>query len=143
MKLRTGDPWMPASEYSHSLKGLTINLLVNNIERALDFQCQVLGATVIYSDPDFAVLSGFGSEWMMHADHTYEKHPMGALIHGLNTRGSGLELRLHGCDPDRCVAAARKNNYEVISSATDKRHGVREAYIRDADGYIWVPDVQI
>ncbi len=28
MKLRTGDPWMPAPQYSRSLSGLTLNLLV-------------------------------------------------------------------------------------------------------------------
>jgi hypothetical protein len=28
-----------------------------------------------------------------------------------------------------------------LSQATDKGHGLREIYIRDPDGYIWVPDV--
>ena len=32
MKLRTEDPWMPAPEYGRSLKGLSINLLVRDIE---------------------------------------------------------------------------------------------------------------
>jgi len=30
-----------------------------------------------------------------------------------------------------------------IAVAADKPHGRREAYIRDPDGYIWVPDVPV
>jgi hypothetical protein len=56
MKLRTGDPWMPGSVYGRSLRGLTLNLLVRHIDAALPFHCEVLGAEVEYSDPDFAVL---------------------------------------------------------------------------------------
>ncbi len=142
MKLRTGEPWMSGKEYGQSLQGLTLNILVRDIQAALAFQRDVLGVHVIYADPDFAVFSGYGSEWMLHADHTFETHPM-----GINTfahpRGGGVEFRLHGCDPDQAEAAARQLGFEVLSSATDKGHGLREVYIRDVDGYIWVPDVPI
>ena len=134
---------MPAGEYAHSLSGLTVNLLVREIEGALVFQEQVLGATVVYSDPDFAVMQGFGSQWMLHADHTYEGHVMQDTSARPEKRGKGLELRLHGCDPDQAVAAARRLNFDVLAAATDKPHGLREAYIRDSDGYIWVPDIPI
>lgn len=132
---------MPAGEYAHSLSGLTVNLLVREIEPALIFQELVLGATVIYSDPDFAVIQGFGGEWMLHADHTYEDHPMQHALANTERRGQGLELRLHGCDPDQAVAAARRLNFDILAAATDKPHGLREAHIRDSDGYIWVPDI--
>lgn len=141
MKLRIGDPWMPASEYSRTLQGLTLNILVKQIEPALAFAQKVLGAEVIYSDPDFAVVSGYGDEWMLHADHTYDKHPMGNTILKGAARGNGAEFRLHGCDPDAAEEAAKKGGYDILSPATDKGHGVREAFIRDSDGYIWVPDV--
>ena len=58
MKKRDGDAWMPADEYGRSLKGLTLNLLVEDIEKSLRFQRQVLGARVVYSDVDFAVVAG-------------------------------------------------------------------------------------
>ena len=77
------------------------------------------------------------------ADHTYEEHPMGRTVENQKLRGAGAELRLHGCDPDEAERAARDMGVEVISPATDKGHGLREAYLRDADGYIWVPDVRI
>ena len=141
MKLRVGDPWMPAPEYSRTLKGLTINLLVKEIEPALNFAQEVLAAEVVYSDPDFAVLSAYGAEWMLHADHTYDKHPMGDTVSSGDARGAGAEIRLHGRDPDAAEQAARNDGYEVMSPATDKGHGVRETFIRDQDGYVWVPDV--
>lgn len=141
MKLRVGDPWMSGSEYGRSLKGLTLNLLVKEIEPAASFAQQVLGVEMVYSDPDFAVLSGYGVEWMLHADHTYDGHPMGNTIQKDAKRGAGAELRLHGCDPDAAEQAALEFGYEVLSPATDKGHGLRESYIRDQDGYVWVPDV--
>ncbi len=141
MKLRTGDPWMPAREYGQSLRGLTLNLLVKDIPTALRFQREVLGASVVYSDPDFAVCSGYGSEWMLHADHTYDHHPLGGRVPPAQPRGAGIELRLHGCDPDKAEAAARQHGYEVLSPAAVKGHGLREAFLIDADGYVWVPDV--
>jgi len=132
---------MPAGGYARLLKGLTINLLVQNIEEALRFQRAVLGVEVIYSDPDFAVLRGYGAEWMLHADHTYEGHVLKSALRGATQRGAGAELRLHGCDPDKAEAAARQLGFKVLAGATDKPHGLREAYVADADGYVWVPDV--
>ena len=143
MKLRTGDPWMSSSNYSRSLKALTINLLVGNIEKALLFQREVLGAEVVYSDPDFAVLQADGTEWMLHADHTYQGHAMEGLLAEVGQRGAGAELRLHGRDPDQAEAAARRLGFAVLAPAVDRPHGLREAYLVDADGYIWVPDVPV
>ncbi len=143
MKLRTGTPWMPATEYARTLKGLSLNLIVKNIDRSLQFHRQVLGATVVYSDPDFAVVQAVGAEWMLHADHTYLDHEANGLLSADAQRGLGLELRLHGLDPDRAEAAARELGLEVLSPSADKPYGLREAQLRDPDGYIWVPDVQL
>ena len=56
MKLRTGDAWMPSKDYAASLTGLTVNLIVRDIPRAVQFQKEVLKTTVVYSDADFAVI---------------------------------------------------------------------------------------
>jgi catechol 2,3-dioxygenase-like lactoylglutathione lyase family enzyme len=140
-KLRDGDPWMPAADYGRSLKGLGINLLVQDIERALRFQKEVLGAEVVYADPDFAVLRGFDAEWMLHADHTYSDHPLRGSLRADLARGLGVELRLHGCNPDAAETKARAMGEVVLAGAMDKPHGLREAYLVDPDGYVWVPDV--
>ena len=140
-RLRTGDPWMPAPEYGRSLSGLGINLLVREIEAALPFQRQVLDAELVYSDPDIAVLRREGIEWMLHAHHTYDAHPWHSIITSDARRGVGVEMRLHGRDPDAAESAARRLGFEIIQPATDKPHGLREAYVADRDGYVWVPDV--
>jgi len=141
MKLRTGDPWMPAPTYGRSLRGLTMNLLVRDITAALPFHREVLGAEVVYSDPHFAVLRYGESEWMLHADHTYLAHPLHTSLAEALPRGVGAELRLHGRDPDAAEAAARRLGCTVLAATTDKPHGLREVYLLDADGYLWVPDV--
>lgn len=143
MKLRTGDPWMPAPQYGRSLRGLTLNLLVRNVAAALPFHREVLGAELVYGDPDFAVLRRDGIEWMLHADHAYDKHPLHARLTSAIARGVGAELRLHGRDPDEAEAAARRLGFTVLAGATDKPHGLREAFLFDADGYLWVPDIPV
>jgi uncharacterized glyoxalase superfamily protein PhnB len=140
-KKRTGDAWMPAPRYARTLEGLTVNLLVRDIGAALPFHRQVLGATLIYSDPDIAVFRFKDAEWMLHADHTYDAHPMHAALTKAEIRGVGAELRLHGRDPDEAEGEARRLGFEVVEASADKAHGLREACLRDADGYMWVPDV--
>jgi catechol 2,3-dioxygenase-like lactoylglutathione lyase family enzyme len=143
MKLRTGDPWMSAPAYSQTLSGLGVNLLVRDIAACTRFQVAVLGADVVYADPDFAVYRAYGAEWMAHADHSYDHHPLGQMLAAAKTaeRGVGAELRVHGCDPERAEAKARELGYKVVAPTAVKGHGLREVYILDADGYLWVPDV--
>ena len=50
-------------------------------------------------------------------------------------------MRLKGRDPDEAEAAARRLGFNVLVAVTDKPHGLREAYLVDSDGYVWVPDV--
>lgn len=140
-KLRVGDPWMPAPEYGRSLTGFGVNLLVRSIEEALSFQTQVLGASIVYNDPDIAVLRFESAEWMLHAYHTYDAHPLYPIVSGDAIKGVGVELRLHGRDPDAAEAAARRLGYAVVETTKDKPHGLRECVIQDQEGYFWVPDV--
>ena len=140
-KKRTGDPWMPAPAYGRSLSGLSVNLLVREIDASLPFHLRVLGATAIYHDADIAVLQFDDAQWMLHAWHTYDKHPLYRDITGGAARGIGTELRLHGRDPDLAERTAQALGYEVVQHSADKPHGLRECFLRDADGYVWVPDV--
>jgi catechol 2,3-dioxygenase-like lactoylglutathione lyase family enzyme len=143
MASKRGDqkPFMEGPDYGRSLRGFQVNLLVKDVKRSVAFARDVLEANVIYADPDFAVLRhGSGPEWMLHADHTYASHPLLALTGDGALRGAGVELRLHDHDPDRAAANADKLGYTVLAEAADKPHGLRESYIVDPDGYVWVPD---
>jgi catechol 2,3-dioxygenase-like lactoylglutathione lyase family enzyme len=140
MKKREGDPWMSPPVYGRSLRGLGVNMLVRDTARAAAFARDVLGLTVVYVDADLAVLRHGEHEWMAHADHTYDAHALLPRTKVAALRGGGIELRVHDTDPDAACAAALQRGYEVLEPASDKPHGLREAYILDADGYVWVPD---
>ena len=141
MKKREGDPWMPPPDYGRSLRGLGVNMLVRETERAVAFARDVLGLTIVYADPDLAVLRHGEHEWMVHADHAYDAHALLPRTRIAALRGGGIELRVHDVDPDAAVAAARRHGYTVLDEPNNKPHGLREAYILDADGYVWVPDI--
>ncbi|GJL80652.1 MAG: hypothetical protein DHS20C01_02860 [marine bacterium B5-7] len=143
MKKRTGDPWMSADDFGRSLTGVGFNLLVANVERAIEFQRNVLGVTVIYQDTDFAVVENDAGLYMLHADHTYRDHPMVGIATNAEGRGAGIELRLYNLDPDTVEARANDAGYTILAGSADKPHGLRESYIIDDDGYVWVPCVPL
>jgi len=143
MHMSDKTPWMPADEYGRGLRSLTLNLLVRDVGAALPFHREVLDAEQVYADVDFAVFRRGTAEWNLHADHTYAQHPLYQQLAGAGVRGLGAELRLHGRDPDAAEAAARSLGMTIMAATADKPHGLREAYILDPDGYIWVPDVPL
>lgn len=121
--------------------GLGINLLVRDVAMAARFQVLALGAEVTYRDADFAIMTGYGSTWMLHHDRTYHAHPLRGSLAGDTARGLGAELRLYGCDPDRAEAACEDAGGTILAATADKPHGLRESYLIDPDGYLWVPSV--
>lgn len=129
-----------ADAFGRSLgPGLGVNLLVTDIEASVRFQHAVLGAKVVYWDSDFAIMEALGSVWQLHHDRTYRNHPLGGIAQAAEGRGAGAELRLYGRDPDDAEAVAEAHGALVLATAADKPHGLREAYIVDDDGYVWVP----
>jgi uncharacterized glyoxalase superfamily protein PhnB len=141
---RKGEPWMPADKYGRSLPAFTVNLLVSDMAKALRFYEEVLEAKVRYSDPDFAALRIGKMDFMLHADHTYEAHPWApALAAARGSRGLGAELRLLGIDPDGLAVRARAHGARVLGGPADKKHGWREIWIRDPEGYVWAAGVAI
>lgn len=122
-------------------RGLGLNLLVRDVEAALHFQVRALGAQVRYWDRDFAIVEAQGSTWLLHSDRAYRDHPLIGVATGAEGRGAGAELRLYGRDPDAAEAAAEAAGGFVLAGSADKPHGVREAYVIDPDGYVWVPTV--
>ncbi len=134
---------MASDDYGRSLAGVGVNLLVRDVARSCAFLEEVLGLEAVYSDTDFAVLRHDRHDIILHADHTYSEHPLLALTGDGALRGAGVELRLYGIDPDAAEARARARGDVVFAETRDKAHGLRECYLADSDGYIWVPGATI
>jgi len=134
---RIDDAWMPAGEYGRTLPKFSVNLLVRDVSRSLSFYEQVLGATVRYSDADFAAMVLNGVEFMLHADHTYDHHPLYTRIQGEAKRGTGAELRVMGIDPDMSQRRAEAAGAIILQPVADFPHGWRDIILEDPDGYIW------
>jgi len=110
---------MPPPDYGRSLRGFSVNLLVAEVLR-------------------------YGQvEWMLHAHHTYDAHPLYDEISTAGAKGLGVELRLHDRDPDEAQRIARDMGYEIVQPARDKPHGLRESFLRDHDGFVWVTDIPL
>jgi uncharacterized glyoxalase superfamily protein PhnB len=136
-KTRTGDAFMPADNYGRAMPKFSVNLLVRSVEKSLPFYRDILGATVRYADGDFAALALLGIDFMLHADHTYDHHPLYERLQGAEPRGTGAELRVLGIDPDALEARARAAGVTILRAAQDYPHGWREIMLVDPDGYIW------
>jgi len=134
---RTGEAWMPADEYGRALPKFSVNLLVRDVSISVSFYEQVLGATVRYSDADFAALVLNGVDLMLHADHTYDHHPLYSRIQSAEKRGSGAELRVMGIDPDSLQKRAEAAGVIILQPVSDFPHGWRDIILEDPDGYIW------
>ena len=80
---------------------------------------------------------------MLHADHTYDSHPLDVSLRTGQSRGLGAEIRLHGRDPDQAQDVAQRLGYQVLQKAMDKPHGLREVFILDPEGYLWVADIPL
>jgi len=138
----TRTPWMKADDFGRSLpRGIGINLLVPDIAPMEAFCRDVLGATIVYADADFAAATLQGSVFMLHADHSYSDNPMAGLIDGAEQRGTGMEIRIYGLDPDMAEAKAREHDYHVLAGSLDKPHGLRECYIIGPSGFVFVPSL--
>ena len=140
---RNGDAFMPAEEYGRAMPKFSVNLLVRNVEKSVQFYRDVVGADVRYADYDFAALQLKGWDFMLHADHTYDQHPLFARLSGTGQRGDGAELRFLGVDPDAIEQRARAAGATVIQAAKDFPHGWRDVIVSDPDGYIWALGVAL
>ncbi len=134
---RTQEPWMPADDYGRGLPDFTVNLLVADVARSVEFYREVFGATVHHSDADFAALRVGRVDFMVHADHAYDHHAWHSELIGGVRRGLGAELRLFNLDPDALERRAKARGARILQASQDKPHGWRDVIVEDPDGYAW------
>jgi uncharacterized glyoxalase superfamily protein PhnB len=120
-----------------------VNLLVRDVQKSLPFYRDVLAATVRYADNDFAALQLQGVDFMLHADHAYDHHPLFERLKAAGARGTGAELRVLGIDPDATERRAQANGARVLQPPTDFPHGWRDVMLEDPDGYVWAVGLQL
>lgn len=141
--LRTGEPWVPAPDYGHTLRGLSLNLIVRDVASAAGFLVHAFGLRCLYQDRDFAAFTAPDIRIMLHADHTYDAMPAFGRIPAQGPRGGGAEIRVLGIDPDEAAQRAPLHGGTVLLAPRDFPHGWREAHIADPDGYLWAVGVPL
>lgn len=127
-----------AEVFGASLTGIGMNILVRDVPAQVAFLEQVFGMKGHRVTQDFAILTYHGHIMQVHADHTYGANPLLGLLPEQPPRGAGVEIRLYHTDPDEAVKRAEETGAYVLQGATDKPHGLREAYILCENGYAWV-----
>ena len=85
-----------AVAFGRSLRGLGLNLLVADVDRARAFHQTVFGWEAFQPTGDFAILRrpDGSAVLQLHADHTYHANPLAGLLPAAGPRGAGAELRL-------------------------------------------------
>jgi uncharacterized glyoxalase superfamily protein PhnB len=91
----------------------------------------------------FAAIVLNGVDFMLHADHTYDHHPLHTRLQGGGKRGTGAELRVMGIDPDSLQKRAEEAGTVILQPAADFPHGWRDVILEDPDGYIWAVGVPL
>lgn len=127
-----------APDFGRSLSGLGLNLLVRDVPKHAGFLVEVFEMQAHRVSKDFAIIAYHGQLLQLHADGTYHANPLLSLLPEAGPRGSGAELRLFETDPDKAAARAEDAGGMILQPPTDKPHGLRETYIMDPNGYVWV-----
>lgn len=128
-----------AGDFGKSLRGIGLNVLVRDVKATAGFLADVFDVGVHRLSEDFAIITYGDQVFQLHADGTYSQNPLLSLLPENPPRGAGIEVRLYDTDPDLAVRRAKDRGAMILQPATDKPHGLREAYILCDDGYAWVP----
>jgi catechol 2,3-dioxygenase-like lactoylglutathione lyase family enzyme len=134
---------MSAADYGRTLSGLSVNLIVRDVERSVPFYAGVLAMRRLYSDEDFAAFERDGVRVQLHADHSYAQMPWAARLRDGSPRGLGAEIRILGVDPDAAERRARDQGFTVLVPVRDWPHGWRDCVLEDPDGYTFAVGVPL
>ena len=128
-----------AGVFGAGLRGLGLNIVVRDVRNTAAFLETVFGMGIHRLSADFAIVTYGDAVFQLHSDGTYASNPLLALLPENPPRGAGIELRLYDSDPEVAAARAEAAGGTILQPPTDKPHGLREAYLLDPDGYVWVP----
>ncbi|MGJ8629230.1 MAG: VOC family protein [Sulfitobacter sp.] len=127
-----------AEDFGASLRGIGLNLLVQDVKREVIFLQAVFDMTAYRVSADFAIMLYGKQVFQLHSDGTYHSNPLLGLVPENPPRGGGVEIRLYDSDPEDVCAKVEAAGGVILQGPTDKPHGLREAYILCENGYAWV-----
>lgn len=127
------------SDFGASLRGIGLNILVRDVEATAAALATVFGMGAHRLSEDFAIMTYGDQLFQLHSDATYVQNPLLTVLPENPPRGGGIEIRLYDSDPDVATQRAEAVGLTILQAPRDKPHGLREAYILDRDGYVWVP----
>jgi len=90
-KTRMGEAWMPADEYGRGLPEVYGEFAGAGCGGGDSLYRDVLAGDGAVCGCGFAAMEIGGTEFMLHADHAYDRHPLHERVHGVVVRG--LERR--------------------------------------------------
>ena len=136
---------VPAAEFGAALRGVTLNLLTRDVRGEAAFLAGVFGCAIHRLSDDYAIVLHDEIVMQLHSDRTFAAHPLYGILPEAGSRGAGMEIRLHGVDPDvACAKASEFTDAVVLAAPQDKSaHGLREAVILSPSGYAFVPSVPL
>ena len=112
-----------------------IILIVDDLDRALDFYTQVLGLKLGHRSRDYAQLDtgvtriGFNTRPAMEA-------VVGFALEPAQQTAPGFELGFKVVDVDAAYAEILAGGATPVTPPTTRPWGQRTAYVRDPDGYL-------
>lgn len=117
--------------------GLAVRVLVRDLDNAILFQREVLGAEVEIAGEGQALVRGEGGSWRLCADRAEPVSELRDIVMFVVRRGAGVELRVRVMDPAACEVRARELGFGVLVPLREVG-GVIETQLVDGDGYVWV-----
>lgn len=126
------------ADFGSRLRGLGLNLLVRDVRAEAAFLGAVFGMGAHRLSADFAILTYGNDILQLHADATYARHPLHALLPESAPRGAGASLHLFDTDPDAAAGRAGAAGGHVLQAPANKPHGLRECCILSPAGYAWI-----
>ncbi len=132
---------VPATVFAHRLRGVGVNLIVRDVPAMVRFMAEVFGLRSHRVSADFALLDHDGALIQLHADRTFARHPLHALLPEGAPRGSGLQFYLFGIDPDGAARRAEAAGGVLLEPPATKPHGLRECTILAPEGHAFSPAI--
>ena len=110
-------------------------LIVEQLDRALDFYVEVLGLSLGHRSGPYAQLNT-GTTRLALYERAAMAETLGRALRAPAQDAPGFELGFKVGDVDAAFSALLKQGVPVVTPPTDRHWGQRTAYVRDPDGHL-------